>query len=112
MKLSDRAPFSNRSSRGRWATNGHARSCQWHYSGSTRGRGIWQLLGEGRTLAEICDVMMDEYEVARDEIERDVLSLVGNCCPRPDRSSLASTQPTADRASGNDKSVTQRPCCW
>jgi hypothetical protein len=40
------------------------------------GARIWQLLGEGKTLAEICDVMTDEYDVAGDEIERDVLSLV------------------------------------
>lgn len=40
------------------------------------GARIWQLLGEDKTLAEICDVMTDEYEVARDEIERDVLNLV------------------------------------
>ena len=25
------------------------------------GARIWQLLGEGKTLAEICDVMIDEY---------------------------------------------------
>lgn len=40
------------------------------------GARIWQLLGEGKTLAEICAVMMDEYEVSRDEIERDVVSLM------------------------------------
>ena len=39
------------------------------------GARIWQLLGEGKTLAEICEVMMAEYDVAGDEIERDVLSL-------------------------------------
>jgi hypothetical protein len=40
------------------------------------GARIWALLGEGKTLAEICDVLMAEYDVARDAIERDVLSLV------------------------------------
>ena len=39
------------------------------------GARIWQLLDEGKTLAEICDVMMAEYAVSREEIERDVLRL-------------------------------------
>ena len=37
---------------------------------------IWQLLGEGRTLAEVCESMLAEYEVSRDEIERDVNELL------------------------------------
>lgn len=39
------------------------------------GARIWQLLVAGRTLAEICDVMMDEYDVPRETLERDVLTL-------------------------------------
>jgi hypothetical protein len=39
------------------------------------GARIWQLLTEGRTLAEICAVMLAEFEVAREDIERDVLAL-------------------------------------
>ena len=40
------------------------------------GARIWQLLVAGRTLAQICDVMMDEYDVPRETLERDVLKLV------------------------------------
>jgi hypothetical protein len=40
------------------------------------GARIWQLLGEGRTLAEVCESMLAEYEVSRDEIERDVNELL------------------------------------
>jgi hypothetical protein len=40
------------------------------------GARIWQLLGEGRTLAEVCDVIEKEYDGAREDIERDVLALV------------------------------------
>lgn len=40
------------------------------------GARIWQLLGEGRTLAEVCESMLVEYEVSRDEIERDVNELL------------------------------------
>jgi hypothetical protein len=39
------------------------------------GARIWQLMGEGKTLAEICDLMLDEYEVSREELERDTLRL-------------------------------------
>ena len=39
------------------------------------GARIWQLLTEGKTLSEICAVMLAEFEVAREDIERDVLNL-------------------------------------
>jgi hypothetical protein len=47
-----------------------------YFSLDAIGARIWQLLGEGRTLAEICAAITVEYEVARDVIERDVLNLV------------------------------------
>jgi hypothetical protein len=39
------------------------------------GARIWQLMGEDKTLAEVCAAMIAEYEVSRGDIERDVLSL-------------------------------------
>ena len=39
------------------------------------GARVWQLIGEGKTLGEICDTLLDEYDVARDTLERDVLDL-------------------------------------
>ena len=39
------------------------------------GARLWQLMGEGKTLAEICEVMLDEYDVSREDLERDALSL-------------------------------------
>jgi hypothetical protein len=39
------------------------------------GARIWQLMGEGRSLGEICDTMLDEYEVTREALERDVIEL-------------------------------------
>lgn len=39
------------------------------------GARIWQLMGEGKTLGEICDTMLDEYEVAREALQHDVLEL-------------------------------------
>jgi hypothetical protein len=40
------------------------------------GARIWQLMGEGRTLAEVCDRMLDEYDVEREALERDLFDLL------------------------------------
>ena len=40
------------------------------------GSRIWTLVGEQRTLGEICDQLITEYEVSRDELERHVHTLV------------------------------------
>jgi hypothetical protein len=39
------------------------------------GARIWELMGEGKTLGETCDRMIEEYEVSREELERDTLRL-------------------------------------
>jgi hypothetical protein len=39
------------------------------------GTRAWQLLAEHRTLGRVCDVMLDEYEVEREVLERDLLEL-------------------------------------
>ena len=39
------------------------------------GARIWALMGEGKTLAEICTTMLEEYEVEREQLEADVLRL-------------------------------------
>ena len=39
------------------------------------GTRIWQLMGESKSLAEICEVMLDEYDVSRRELERDIMIL-------------------------------------
>ena len=47
------------------------------YHGLDRvGARIWQLMAEGQTLAQVCEVMLAEYDVTREDIERDVLALV------------------------------------
>ena len=40
------------------------------------GARIWQLMAEGQSLMQVCEVMLAEYEVTREDIERDVLALV------------------------------------
>ena len=42
----------------------------------TVGARMWQLLAEGKTLVEVCDAIVEEYEVSRDAVERDLLALL------------------------------------
>jgi hypothetical protein len=39
------------------------------------GARMWRLLEAGQSLVGVCDVMAEEFEVSRDELERDVLAL-------------------------------------
>lgn len=39
------------------------------------GARMWQLMGEGRTLGEVCEAMLKEYDVSRDALEHDILEL-------------------------------------
>ena len=40
------------------------------------GARFWQLMGEGKSVDEICDVLLDEYEVSREDLERDIAGLI------------------------------------
>ena len=39
------------------------------------GARIWELIGAGKTLAQACDVLIEEYDVTRDVLETDALAL-------------------------------------
>jgi len=39
------------------------------------GARIWQLISEGQTLVQVCEAMLADYEVTRNDIERDVVAL-------------------------------------
>ncbi len=39
------------------------------------GARMWQLMGEGKTLAAICDILLDEYEVTSAALAGDILRL-------------------------------------
>jgi len=39
------------------------------------GARIWQMMSEGQMLVQICEVMLSEYDVTRENIERDVAAL-------------------------------------
>lgn len=41
------------------------------------GSRVWQALEDGGSLAEACDKVAAEYDVARDQLESDVLVLAG-----------------------------------
>ena len=40
------------------------------------GARIWQLMAEGQTLMQVCELMLADFEVTREVIEHDVLALV------------------------------------
>jgi hypothetical protein len=46
------------------------------------GTRIWQLLGEQASLSAVLDTLAGEYDAARDELERDLLSLGQELCER------------------------------
>lgn len=39
------------------------------------GARMWQLLGEGKSFAEVCNAILDEYDVPRERLEADLLAL-------------------------------------
>lgn len=39
------------------------------------GARMWQLIGEGKTLGETCDILLGEYDVPREQLELDVAEL-------------------------------------
>jgi hypothetical protein len=47
-----------------------------YYALDPVGARAWQVLEQGRTLSEACDVLEAEYNVPRAQLERDVLDLV------------------------------------
>ena len=48
-----------------------------YYGLDTVGTRVWQLITQGRTIASVCDTMIEEYDVAPDVLHADVTRLVG-----------------------------------
>ena len=46
------------------------------------GARVWQLIGEGKALAEICETMLEEYEVAQEQLQADVMRLAAELAER------------------------------
>ena len=46
------------------------------------GARIWELMGKGKTLAEICATMLEEYEVTAEQLQGDVIKLAGELAER------------------------------
>ena len=42
------------------------------------GARLWQMIGEGMTLGRACDVLLEEFEVERAQLDADVKSLVAD----------------------------------
>jgi Coenzyme PQQ synthesis protein D (PqqD) len=39
------------------------------------GARIWQLIEQGKSLSQVCDALVEEYNVSRDVMEQDILAL-------------------------------------
>ena len=46
------------------------------------GTRVWELLGDGKTLAEVCAIMINEFDVSRQVLENDVLRLAEDLASR------------------------------
>ena len=46
------------------------------------GAGMWQLIGDGKTLGEICDALLKQYDVSREQLEGDLLKLAQELAER------------------------------
>jgi hypothetical protein len=46
-----------------------------YYGLDAVGARIWQLVAEGKTLEQVADAMVDEYEVERGALEQDIVEL-------------------------------------
>ena len=46
------------------------------------GARAWALLAEGKTIADVCDTMVDEYDVTRAALEADIVTLVQSMIDR------------------------------
>jgi hypothetical protein len=47
-----------------------------YYGLNPIGTRIWKLIQEPRTVPEVCDVLLEEYEVEPERCQRDVLALL------------------------------------
>jgi hypothetical protein len=39
------------------------------------GARLWRLIQDGKTVAEVCDVLVEEFDVSRSRVEQDALAL-------------------------------------
>jgi len=40
------------------------------------GSRIWQLMAERKSPSEICEAVLEEYDVSREDLERDIIALI------------------------------------
>jgi len=53
-----------------------------YYGLDAVGARAWTLLGEAKTLADVCSILVDEYDVASDVLTSDLLALVNELCDK------------------------------
>lgn len=62
---------------------------------------MWELLVEGKSLQEVTDAMVGEFEIDRLTVERDLIGFAGDLCSK----GLLVTMPTATQAAAGGSEV-------
>ena len=53
-----------------------------YYGLNPVGARIWQLMAEGKSLASVCEILVEEFDVSRETLELDVLHLTKELCAK------------------------------
>jgi hypothetical protein len=53
-----------------------------YYGLDAVGTRAWNLLAEERTLADVCTIMLEEFEVTHDTLQQDLTTLVRELCEK------------------------------
>jgi hypothetical protein len=53
-----------------------------YYGLDSVGTRVWQLLQQDKTLADVCLVMVDEYDAPADVLQNDISTLVHELCEK------------------------------
>ena len=49
-----------------------------YFSLNSVGGRVWELIQSGKSLKQICDVLIEQYDASREVLERDVLALASD----------------------------------
>jgi|SRR5688572_13773670 hypothetical protein len=64
-----------------------------YYGLDAIGTRAWNLLAEDHTLADVCSIMVEEYEVSPETLQQDLVALVNELCEKQLLVAVPSNQP-------------------
>jgi len=53
-----------------------------YYGLDAIGTRVWNLLAQGHALADVCSIMVEEYDVPPETLQRDLMTLVDELCDK------------------------------